>query len=84
MSNRISIPYCVHDGWRWARLSLFGKDHHICAEDLTVVDNKYTFLGQHRVRLYKLKKNVHWRIPEQYDISGVPPAEPPRRQPHRS
>jgi hypothetical protein len=53
-----------------------------------MVENKYSFAGGHRVRLYRFKDNVHWRIPAgvELDISRVDPttgngaAQPPRRR----
>jgi hypothetical protein len=73
--DRISVPIIEHGGYRWAALSAFGKDHEITGENLSCIDQKYSFKGGHRVRIYKIKKNVHWRLPAAVvlDITDVPP-----------
>jgi hypothetical protein len=73
--DRISVPVIEHDGYRWAALSSFGKDHEITGESCSCVDQKYSFKGGHRVRIYKIKKNVHWRLPSTVtlDITDVAP-----------
>lgn len=83
MANKISIPVKNHDSYNWAELNHFGTDHIICGERISVHDQNYSFVGGHRVRLYKIKKNVHWRIPLGFDvdIAAVPPA--PQRRPSR-
>jgi hypothetical protein len=85
MANFIRIPVKNHDSYNWAQLALYGKDQILCGEDFRTEDQNYSFVGGHRVRLYKIKKNVHWRIPQGFplDIAGVTPATPPpRRQTH--
>jgi hypothetical protein len=64
---------------------LSDQQHMICAEDVRLKTESFSFAGQHRVRLYSFKKNVHWKIPDgiPLDIAGVAPATPPRRQPNR-
>jgi hypothetical protein len=67
---------------RWGQLSAFGDAHLICGETVKLRDEKFSFAGQHRVRLYSFKKNVHWKIPDgiPLDIAAVPPAaSAPRR-----
>lgn len=83
MPSSINVPVKRHDGYNWAELSHFGSDHIICGERFTKQDESYGFVGGHRVRLYKVKKNVHWRIPvgsQILDIADVT-AAPPRRLP---
>ena len=85
MPDYVRVPIKKVNSEKWGQLSLFGLNHQICGEKFALKDNSYTFAGQHRVRLYSVRKNVHWKIPEgtQLDIEGVVPATPPRRQPGR-
>jgi hypothetical protein len=73
--DRITVPIIEHGGYRWAALSVFAKDHEIIGESFSCIDQKYSFKGGHRVRIYKIKKNVHWRLPSDVvlEISNVPP-----------
>jgi hypothetical protein len=82
MKPRVEVPVKVHDHHNWGELNMFGDTHHVCAERVELVDEKYSFAGGHRVRLYKLKKNVHWRIPDGvvFNIQQVQPAQAPRRR----
>jgi hypothetical protein len=83
VSDSVRVPVRLIGNERWGQLSLLGDHHLICAEKVQVKDQNYTFAGQHRVRLYSFKKNVHWKIPEgiELDVAGVAPAQaPPRRQ----
>ena len=74
MAPQIKIRVIDHDGSQWAALSDFGKDHEIIGEAFRCVDQQYSFRGGHRVRLYKVKKQVFWKIPSgtSLDISDVP------------
>jgi hypothetical protein len=85
MAEYIKVPIVKWDSASWAALNFFGKTHFICGEDYKVKAEKYTFLGQHRVRLYAVKGNVHWKIPQgiNLDVSEVPKAIAPRRMPRR-
>jgi hypothetical protein len=80
MADTIRVPIKKVGTTNWGRLSTFGLTHFVCAEEWKVVDQNFSFAGQHRVRKIKLRKNVHWEIPDNVDISGVEPAEAPRRQ----
>lgn len=80
---KISVPVKIVDGKKWGQLSTFSLNHELCAEKFEKIDDKYSFAGGHRVRLYRLRKNVHWRIPEgiELDIADVDAkAQPKRRQ----
>jgi hypothetical protein len=68
------VPVIEHDGHRWAALVNFGKDHDITGERQSCINEKYSFKGGHRVRIYRIKKNVYWRLPSKItlDISDVP------------
>jgi hypothetical protein len=85
MSNQVLVPTKVIDGVRWAELSLVAEHHLICGEIVKKKDENFTIAGQHRVRLYSFKKNVHWRPAGgiSLDVAAVPPANPPRRPQHR-
>jgi hypothetical protein len=86
--RRVTVPIKVVNGEDWAELSALAPSHthHVCAEFGKLADNKLSFAGGHRVRLFHLKKNVHWRIPTgmTLDISEVPeaPTPPARRRRH--
>jgi hypothetical protein len=81
----VRVPVRMVGTVRWGALHYMADTHDICGEKVDCIDQKYSFAGQHRVRLYRFKKNVHWRIPigVNLDIADVPPAEAPRRQHHR-
>jgi hypothetical protein len=73
LADQISIPVIEHDGQRWAALAYFGKDQDITGEDCKTINQKYSFKGGHRVRIYRVKKQVYWKIPPMVlDISNVP------------
>jgi hypothetical protein len=80
-TNHFPLPVVDHNGYKWGALSYFGNKQIISAETFRTDDDKYSFRGGHRVRLYELKNNIYWRIPAgvELDISMVMPAEPPRR-----
>jgi hypothetical protein len=75
MSDHINIPVIEHDGYRWAALAYYGKDHEIIGESSNCIDQKYSFKGGHRVRMYRIRKQVYWRIPSAVtlDITNVAP-----------
>ena len=84
MPSSVNVPVKKHDGYDWAEMNHFGNDHVICGERFIKQDESYSFVGGHRVRLYKIKQCVHWRLPQGVllDIAAVP-AAPPRRMPRR-
>lgn len=81
MSQRVSIPVREHDRQKWGWLSALCDDHEVVGYDFRKISDQYSFIGGHRVRLFKIKGNVHFKIPTgvAFDISAVPPAAP-RRQ----
>lgn len=83
MASFLRVPITKWDKASWGALNYFGNTHVICAERLMRGDENYTFAGGHRVRLFTVRNNVHWKIPEgiQLDISSVPSANPARRLP---
>lgn len=74
MTKCIQVPIIEHNGHKWGALASFGSDHEItCEATIKCVDEKYSFKGGHRVRLYRFKKQVYWRLPSsavEIDISG--------------
>ena len=85
MAKRICLPVKRVGQDEWAEISAVAPQwtHEICGEDVRPKDLGFSFAGQHRVRLYKFKKNVHWKIPTgvvTLDISAVPVANPPPRR----
>lgn len=82
MSDHVRVPVKTVGTERWGQLNLLSDTHLICGESVKLKENNYSFAGQHRVRLYSFKKNVHWKIPEgiSLDVTGVAPAgAAPRR-----
>lgn len=83
----IHLPLREHNHERWADISSLAPSQtfEIVGEKVNRSDENFSFIGGHRVRLYKFKKSVHFKVPRGTDlnISGVTPAEPPRRQPPR-
>lgn len=84
MRGRVSVPVKENSSGRWGDLTVFGHSHDICAESVKMIEAKFSFSGNHRVRLYKFSKSVHFRIVKgmELDISSVLPAQAaaPRRQ----
>lgn len=77
MAKHVLVPI-NKDGW--GNLSALGITHEIVGETVKLRDDKYSFAGGHRVRLFHFKKNVHWRISSaEFDITDVKPATPPRK-----
>lgn len=81
-ADRISIPVKTVDGDNWAQLNHFGNTHFFTGEDCRTKKENFSFAGGHRVRLYVIKNNVHWKIPAgvTLDITDVTPAAPRRRE----
>ncbi len=82
MADHVSVPVKIVGAERWGQLSHLGDTHLICGETVKLKEENFSFAGQHRVRLYSFKKNVHWKIPEgiPLDIAAVAPAVEPRRK----
>jgi hypothetical protein len=80
-TESLTIPVQRVNNDRWGRLSIYGSRHELCCEDIRLKKENFSFIGEHRVRLYIAKGNVHWRIPQgvELDISLVAPANPRRR-----
>jgi hypothetical protein len=74
MATHIKVPLVDYDGYQWAALAQFGKDHEIIGETFKCTNDQYSFRAGHRVRLFKVKKQVYWKIPAgtNLDISDVP------------
>lgn len=87
MSRTVSLPTKVVSQRLWAEVSSLGPSltYEVVGEVVHPVNDMYSFAGGHRVRLYRFKKNVHFRVPDgvEINISSVAPAEPARRQPPR-
>jgi hypothetical protein len=82
MAERVCVPIKTVNNEKWGQLNFFGTTHLICGEDFRPKNQNYTFAGGHRVRLYAVKNNVHWKIPAgtPLDISDVRVVDPPRRR----
>lgn len=86
MTEVYPLPVRVVNKQKWGCLAYLGKDHEICGESCDIIDQQYSFANQHRVRLYRIRKNVYWRIPGAIvaDIQEVKPTgNPPRRTHHK-
>ena len=85
MRERVSVPVKIANKTKWGDLTVFGQTHEICGESVKEMNNRFSFAGQHRVCLYRFKKNVHWKIPAgtELDISSVSPGQTPRRRQQR-
>lgn len=81
MARHVLVPIKVVNKEDWGDLSALGLAHEFVGETVKEKSSKYTFGGNHRVRLYYFKKNVHWRIASTvFDITDVQPATPPRKR----
>lgn len=80
MVDHVKIPIKIIRGEKWGDLSSLSLTHRVCGETVHRYDD-FSFAGEHRVRLYGFKKNVHWKTPEgtPLDVSAVSP-QPPRRR----
>lgn len=84
MARQTMVPIKVVNKQDWGDLSSLGLAHEVVGEIVKLKDQKLSFGGNHRVRLYYFKKNVHWRIATaEFDITDVSPATP-RRRPQRN
>jgi hypothetical protein len=83
VSDRITLPVKKFRSDRWAEVCALAPSltYSIVGERCDLADANFSFIGGHRVRLYKFKKNVHFMVPTgvQIDISNVPSAAAPRR-----
>jgi hypothetical protein len=85
MSEFVRVPTRLVRGQRWANFNFLANKHRLCAEKYNTIAENVSHVGGHRVRLYELKGNVHWMVPDTViDITDVAPAEAPRRQGRRS
>jgi len=84
--KHLSVPVREVNGERWGALCLLGPlVFEVVSETWELKKDSYSFVGGHRVRLLKLKKNVHFKVPAdiqgtELDISGIAPSTAPRRQ----
>jgi hypothetical protein len=72
--DQCSVPVIEVGGYRWGALCYIGssKKHIIAAERCkTESDHSYTFKGGHKISLFKLENHVHWRLPDDWDITSV-------------
>ena len=82
MPERVMVPVKLVNGTKWGDLNSMSLSHEVCGEKVDKLNDTFSFAGGHRVRLYRFKKNVHWRIPKDVtlDITNVQPPEPPRKR----
>ena len=72
MADHVRVPVKMFKGSRWGDLNSMAISHEFVAETYHI-DQQFSFEGGHRVRRFKVKKNVHWLIPVgvDLDIAGV-------------
>lgn len=81
MAEHVLVPIKVVNKEKWGDLSALGLAHEFVGETVKLKDQKLSFGGNHRVRLYYFKKNVHWRISAAtFDITDVKPDKPARKK----
>lgn len=82
-SKWLSFPVKKVGKDEWLDLTAHGLSHEFCTEDFRRKPD-YSFGGNHRVRHFYFKKNVHWLCPTGtvLNIEDVPPEtkSPSRRQ----
>ena len=79
--STITVPVKLVNGEKWADLSALALTHDIVGEKVHKADENFSFAGGHRVRLFKFKKNVHFKVPvgKDLDITNVTQPTVPRR-----
>jgi hypothetical protein len=74
----IAVRIKMHGTEQWGCLDTWGNNSvDIVAETWNNVNDQYSFVGGHRVRLFRVRKNVHFKIPPgatTFDITDVVPA----------
>jgi hypothetical protein len=81
MVDHIPVPIKTVGKDRWGQLCLIADTFLICGESVDLRDQKFSFAGNHRLRLYRFRKSVNFKIPDgiALDIAEVLPASAPRR-----
>ena len=84
MAGYARVPVTEHKGEKWGDLNSIDMTHEVCGENVKCITENFSFKGGHRVRLFRFKKNVYWRLPSNVvtlDISGVTAGPAPRKRP---
>lgn len=78
----IEVPIKLVGKDSWADLGALSLAHEIVGERVDLKDGNFSFAGGHRVRLYKFKKNVHFKVPDgiSLDIEDVKAEPNPSRR----
>ena len=79
MAQKVSVPVQIVNKERWGQLSFLAEAHEFCGEKVTQLKDM-SYKNGHRVRLYRFKKNVGWRVPETVDLDITSVLPPKRRQ----
>lgn len=80
MGLAVPVPVRTIHGENWGHLGHFADVHEIIGYDFRLKKQNFTVRGNHRVRLYKVKGNVHWKIPpgpKLYSIKDIPKGTAP-------
>ena len=85
MTDKTCVPVKMFGGDRWGWLSVFGHTHYIVSEERPKeTKDEVSLSGNHKVRAWRFKKNVHWRpAGTELEISSVAEAGPPPRRAQR-
>ncbi len=85
MKEFLHVPIRIVGKEKWGALAYLvagTQSIDFVAEKVDCVNEKFSFADGHRVRRYRLKKQIHFSIPHEVklDIEAVQPAEAPRRR----
>jgi hypothetical protein len=86
VTDKIVVPIRMYNGEKWGALTYIacGRPLEVVAEQFEQKKDNFSLFGQHRVRLFKLKANIHFKLPPDavtLDISNVPAStQPPTRR----
>lgn len=80
----------MHGTEQWGCLDTWGNNSvDVVAYTVKKIEDQYSFVGGHRVRLFRFWNNVHFKVPPgaaTFDITNVakaPPAPPTKRHDKR-
>jgi hypothetical protein len=81
--DRIYVPLRTHNNEKWGALDSWKNNYvEVVAYEVRKLDDQFPFLGGHRMRLYKLSHNPHFKLPAQYiEFTNIAPSEAPPAAP---
>jgi len=84
MSDTVTVPLKTYKTEKWGALDCWSNHSvEVVAYDVRKLNDQYSFMGGgHRMRLYRLSHNPHFKMPpRQIDITNVAPAQAPAAPP---